>query len=1166
MSTFLTLSKRPHELDGPTLIARLEAIRQYCKTLPFDHQFSWADVMFSGGLTSQALAKQFTEQRGELAPHQALLLAFLQAMQVPQALFNNLPKRHREFFYRDHLGFRERPAQPDHVNVVFALQPSVNELTLPAGLLLDAGNDPQGRPRCYQLEHPLSVNQGKLTDVRWVRQGEGLPRSFIAYDAKAQAQWPTDGLALFAPNAKDQVMSTALLIMDERLRLSSGMRFVSLQFDHPVIPLSAHISAEGKWQEMTVTIRDGGVTLSVAADAPAFTGASGLDGINSHLPSLKLTYSPHGAVPLVRKMQVFVKDSRAARVHTADGWFGNGEAFYPFGVQSQSQSRFTIVSDEWQAMTGVTVAMTPHWQTLQDQALRENSASGLLTQRVELSRVNSSPSMHELFRVSNTGVHAQSIKFQLKEEDLAQSTVVLDFTPLQPDAARREQHKEDVPQVGESLLWQRLQINWRSDPFPVTQQYLQHPFGYGGRSSFALEQEPAQLVEGLMQEPSKLAQLAQELTQEKVRLEQQARWAQFADRLAIRAQGMAQGLLLMVPYLQDLESSAQQLEQVAQHVQELEQLQDMGQQLVQQAQQAPELLRLAQLALELQHRAQVTRAQVVQLVASAQAFNAQMPFLDFVSEWAKGSVLREIPEILGLGQQLTLGEMYERGLLQSVLAQMIYDQQSLQRQKGQEEQRFSPLEQVIEALEQEPLGTSFWSLVPGITVAQIADLPFSQEGHSALLTFFELVIALVESGSKPKPEQIQALFATQLAGMSQDIFGRREQWFSHDGLRTAQTMHWFLRTVGRNVIHTLYLGFSNLKAGQTTALNWSLKEAASRAVQWSYLTSDGWCPLELEMDQTAQLGRSGLMAYTLPMDAANHTTLMPAGRHWLKARVASRAGSPSTWLQGIETNCASASLVDAAEVAAEHFLTPLPAGTITHTIETVPGLASVKQPWASSGGCGPESADAFDQRVAQQLSHRGRAVSWKDVQALLLEHFTSVHSVKLPDPGTSGSRPPQQIVVVPAHGHADNADPLRPLFAAERLKEMSKHLQGLSSPWLQVRLANPKYQDVFVDYQVTYAPGFSALQGDKLLRQALQRRYLPWTQSDRAEVLLGQELNYYDVVNFIQGHEFVQRVTYLTFNGGRDSVLSAADTVLILQWSGAQVLLTPAQLQKGEVV
>lgn len=1162
MSTFLTPSNRPFELGGSILVSRLEAIKQYCQTLPFDHQSSWADVMFADGVTPQALAQQFSEQRGELAPHQALLLAFLQAMEVPQALFNDLPKRHRELFYRDHLRFRERPAQPDHVSVAFTPQPSVNELTLPAGLLLDGGTDTQGRPRRYQLQQPLSINQGKLTDVRWVRQGEGLPRSFIAYDAKTQAQWPAHGVALIAPDALDQVMSKALLIMDERLRLSSGMRFVSLQFDAPLIPLSAHISVDGKWQEMTVLVRDQRVTLSVAADAPPFTSALGLDGMTSDLPVLKITYCGHGVVPRVRDMQVFVQDSRAARVHTADGWLSNGEACCPFGVQSQRQSRFTIVSDEWQALNGVTVTLTPHWQSLPDQALC-----------VELSRANSLPSMHELFQVSNTGVQAQSIKFQLKDEDLAQRTVVLDFTLLQADAASHELQREDTPQIEQPLLWQRLQINWRSDPFPVAQQYLQHPFGYGVRpwSAFELVQEPAQLVQQLMQEPATLAKLAQELALEQQKLaqfDQHARWTKIAQALATKAQSMAQGLQSMGPYLQNIEWNAQQLEQVVQGLEGLElseqlnTLNPMVQELLQQAQQEQELVGLAQLTLKLLHRVRVTLTLVQQWVSLVQVFNAQMLFSNFVSE---EDVRSWLLQILGIGREITLGQMYKRGLSPSVLVKIIFNQEIVQRQEGQEDKRSPTLEELAEELAQESLETPFWDLVSDITVAQMAELPFSQEGHTSLLAFVELIIANAEADLDPMQEYFQVLFTTRLGGVAQKMFEHIGQRGRDAPLQYALRLQWFLRTMGRTDVHTLYLGLSDLKVGQTRAFGLSVKDAESRVVQWSYLASDGWRPLELDLDPTAQLVRSGLMPYTLPMDAANQTTLMPKGRHWLKARVATRADSQPTQLLSFETNCANALLVDAPAVAADHFQTPLPAGTITHTVETVPGLASVKQPWPSSGGRGPESADAFDQRIAQQMGHRGRAVTWKDIENLLKELFPDVHSVKLPDPGASGARPSKKIVVVPAHGHADNADQLRPQFSAQRLKEMSGRLQSLASPWLQVRLINPQYQDVDVHYQVSFAPGFSAHQGNLLLRQALERRYMPWFQSDRAEVTLEQELSYYDMVDFIQGQDFVERVVDLTFNGKRESLPCAADTVLILQLSGGPIQAASTQIHSEKM-
>ncbi|WP_440974366.1 hypothetical protein [Pseudomonas koreensis] len=1043
MSTFSIPSERFLKLDGPTLITRLEAIRQYCQTIPFDHQLTWADVMFSDGLSPQALGQRFMEQRGDLKPHQALLLAFLQAMQTPQALFDTLPMRHRDFFYRDHLRLSERPASPDRVNVSFSLQSSANELTLPAGLLLDAGTDARGRPRRYQLEQSLSVNQGKFTDLRWVRPGANQAISHVAYDATVDAQWPADGVNLFAPDAiKDQMVCNARLIIDERLRLTSGVRVITLEFDTALEPLSAYISAGGKWQELEVTSLSSSYTVNLTgtAEAPPFSGASGLDGIASDSPVLKLLYCNGGTVPPVSNMRVGVHDTRTARVHTPEGEFGNGEACYPFGLKPDRKSRFTLMTEEWQGLPAVKVALTPHWQALPSQTLLADTFEAQLALHVELMRASSASSVHKLFQMVDGGVQSQSIIFKLKDDDLSQRTTVLDCTLHQPGGGLAAQEGRAQPKNDAPLEWRQLQIDWRSEEFAVPHQYLQHPFGYGKQPWELSKPEP---------------------------------WESY---------GME---------------------------------------------------------------------------------------VDASTIYLSDDIFSLLRPILGWESEITLEQMYARGLRPLTLWQIDTIPRELWIEEGglsNEEMlaliTLSPFDEVAPYLKME---TALSELFQYITLEQAAGLPFSQESVASVLMVLDRMLWVIDSVELLQSMPVDQFIASQFPTLQASIVAFFTQIFSSNRRGdTVKKMLQILRMIMQSLMggitnSTLYLGFSNLKSGDTTTLAWSVKSVLFQSVHWDYLTRNGWQPLALGLDQTANLSRSGLLTYTVPADAASETTLMPVDRHWLRARVAIGAQGLSSHLLGIESNGASALLVDAPAVAAEHFRQPLPAGTITHTVQTLPGLASVRQPWPSTCGRGPESAEAFSRRVASELGHRGRAVTWRDIQTLALEHFENVHTVKLPDPGRHGIASPSSVVVVPASGHADNTDRRRPLFSSQRLTEMGEHLRSLASPWLQLELVNPNYRNVVVRYQVAYVPSINAVQGAALLRLALQRRYMPWIESERAEISIGQELDYYDMVDFIQRHDFVQRVTELTLDGNCQSVQSAADTVLILNLPGEQTDAAPAQ-------
>lgn len=1059
MSTFLTPIERSLKLDRSTLASRLEAIRQYCSTLSFDDQLTWADVMFSGGLSPQALAQLFVEQRGELAPHQALLLAFLQAMDTPERLFNTLPTRHRSYFYREHLKLSERPALPDRVNVSFSLQPTADELMLPAGLLLDAGTDTEGRPRRYQLEQALTANKAKLTDVRWTRRDNDLTRSFVAFDATSAAQWPGEGLTLFEPNAKDQVVESARFIMDERLRLNSGARALRLQFRNPVEGLIAHISAGGKWHELVVKPGEGAdiIYLTASESAPPFTGATGLEGVSSDLPVLKLALRGRGPVPNVKGISIRVLNSKAARIRTPDGWFSNSEACYPFGVKPEGQGCFTFVSDEWHGLPSVNVSLIPHWQVKPERALHKDPATAMLAHRLLLTRSSSPSSEHDLFRMYETGLEAQSVVFELKDDDLKPSTVIVDCT-LRPSTDHSQRPSEIPPQPAGPLCWQRLQVDWRSEEFVVAQQYLQHPFGYG--------RQPWEINSSDAMDVLTIADSIKDLT---------------LDIFFFSVLDLLPNYTLSELFARGLEPTSLLLMHIPLDI----------------------------LLLELEHP--LTQDQLEQL------------FL-----FAPDAVVNQI-----LRPDIVLEDLFHY-----------------------------------------------------IRVVQAGKLPFSEQGRKLLLGGIEILLISIDTRFTPNgsenfagifeshqnqwtqqlnqyladvPPAMQSAAARFFRGMIDGLSWQDESLLYEE----VQDLQWFLQCLGgENNTNTLYLGLSELKPGQTTTLGWSLTGSIWHSVRWDYLTPMGWQPLELQLDQTAELSSTGLLTYTVPLDAGQ-STLMPAGRHWIRARVIASFPGQTTQLLRLETNCASASLVDASTVAAEHFKQLLPCGALTHTVETVPGLASVKQVSPSIGGRGPETPEAFHQRVARELGHRGRAVTWQDIQSLLLEYFIQIRTVKVLDPGRSGTHPPMQIVVVPANGYAHYGDQRRPKFSLPCLKEMGNYLQSLGSPWLQLELINPKYEDVEVRYQVSYAQGIDSQHGATLLRAALERHYMPWIEAGGGEVNLDQELDYYDMVEFIQSQAFVDRMAALTLNGRIESVASSADTVLILQLTEMQAYASQVQANLG---
>ena len=366
----------------------------------------------------------------------------------------------------------------------------------------------------------------------------------------------------------------------------------------------------------------------------------------------------------------------------------------------------------------------------------------------------------------------------------------------------------------------------------------------------------------------------------------------------------------------------------------------------------------------------------------------------------------------------------------------------------------------------------------------------------------------------------------------------------------------------------LYLGFQHLEPGQDLSLHWQLQSPHRQDISWEYLSEKNrWAPLDAYVhDDTDRLFRAGLWSATLPDDATDHAVAMPAGRYWIRAqfRLPSHATSSALtalpnlasdtsdypWLHSLHTNSATATRVDIEQLA--HDSLPLPAGTITRTVEALEGVQEVEQPWPSEGGQEPEREPEFLRRVPQRLNHRDRALIWRDITALLREHYPEIYGVRIAPPLTANDKTPipiQRLVIVPMPGKHDNADKLRPAFNPSRLEAMRDDLLSRASPWLSLQLCNPQYKDVGLKYKIDFYRDINQSYGYQQTQLALADHYMPWSnEAGNSAVSIGESIDYYALLAFIQKLPWVNRVRSLTLNDQDKSVIANELEVLILKF------------------
>jgi hypothetical protein len=116
------------------------------------------------------------EQDSNLTPHLTLFVCFLKLLDFSKKAFNDLTKRHLDFYYNEILQIEKNDARADQVYVIFELAKKALQERIPAGTLLDGDKDDNGKKRIYRTGEELMANQAKVAEIK----------SFLNDDAKGE--------------------------------------------------------------------------------------------------------------------------------------------------------------------------------------------------------------------------------------------------------------------------------------------------------------------------------------------------------------------------------------------------------------------------------------------------------------------------------------------------------------------------------------------------------------------------------------------------------------------------------------------------------------------------------------------------------------------------------------------------------------------------------------------------------------------------------------------------------------------------------------------------------------------------------------------------------------------------------------------------------------------
>lgn len=150
----------------------------------FFKKLTTANIPFRGTREYQKLKESITStlneytEEGKLSPHLTLFVCFLELLEFSKERYNNLTKRHLDFYYKEILQVQKRESIPDQAHIIFELAKKITDERIEEGTLLDAKKDNLGNPLVYETTEELIVNKASIGAIKTIynNNSEGLQK------------------------------------------------------------------------------------------------------------------------------------------------------------------------------------------------------------------------------------------------------------------------------------------------------------------------------------------------------------------------------------------------------------------------------------------------------------------------------------------------------------------------------------------------------------------------------------------------------------------------------------------------------------------------------------------------------------------------------------------------------------------------------------------------------------------------------------------------------------------------------------------------------------------------------------------------------------------------------------------------------------------------------
>ena len=344
---------------------------------------------------------------------------------------------------------------------------------------------------------------------------------------------------------------------------------------------------------------------------------------------------------------------------------------------------------------------------------------------------------------------------------------------------------------------------------------------------------------------------------------------------------------------------------------------------------------------------------------------------------------------------------------------------------------------------------------------------------------------------------------------------------------------------------TLFLGLKELVPGNNVNILFQIAEATADSesekakVNWHYLENNVWRPLrkgfEIIDDVTNNLTSSGIIKIAMPENISNNNTLMPKGIYWIKASVFENSRAVGETF-GIHTQAAIATFTNQPQNDKLRLAEPLAKESVAKLKVADASVTKVVQPYDSFGGRIPESSGPYYTRVSELLRHKNRSIQKWDYERICLEYFPLIYRAKcinhsfVMDANLYFNDFPVApgyviLAVIPDIDKLKANYKIDPKVSSSLLGKIEKHLSEKTSPFVRLRVMNPRYEKVNVCTRLVLKRGKDENYYKEQVVKELKEFISPWLTGDISGLYFGNEVYHSDILQFLETRDYIEFIS-----------------------------------------